>query len=424
MTKKDDTERAARSGRYSFDPERGGEHILDIGSMVFGPRGRPLGIGIGPTGFVAYYDDVPQPDPKYEDPAAKWAREEESLRPGMEKYVVRTVGAVAWDDVAGCAAAKTALLEALEAPTRHAALHAHYGRRPTRGVLLYGPPGCGKTMLARAVVASVQSAADLPAEARFMLSVSVQNIVSKYVGETEERIAAIFAYARAYAARWGRSLPVFFDEVDAILPRRSGGRAIMPWEESQVSVFLAELDGLRASGAVVLLATNRPHAIDEAVLRPGRVDARVLVPRPDADAASVLLTRALRGVPVLETAEALVRAACSLLYSPHVRVATVRHAGGKEYLTMADVVSGAMLAELVEQAKSRAIARDVSAGGAPTGLALADLRGALDALCEDQRRLLSHDALTEFVERVGVVPLSVEPWREKAVAFPDAEKYN
>src|SRR5690606_17531596 len=158
-----------------------------------------------------------------------------------------------------------------------------------KGAMLSGPPGCGKTMFAKAAAAEMKR---LYGEEVEFISISGSSLQSMFIGETEARISAIFTFAREYRAYRGHPLLVFMDEADVLLPDRTGRvRRVASWEESQVATFLAEMDGMQESGAFVLLATNRPEVIDQAVLRDGRCDFKIVVKRPTRDALQIILEK-------------------------------------------------------------------------------------------------------------------------------------
>ncbi|WP_375454837.1 AAA family ATPase [uncultured Methylobacterium sp.] len=367
-------------------------------------------------------------------PGDRLQAEERRLREPVERYLLMARHGVAWDDVVGNETARQHLVEAIEHPIKHRELYAHYGKKPTKGVLLYGPPGCGKTMFGKAaasVLAELHGRTDGEAS---LLSIKGPEIQSPYVGVTEEIIRAVFAYARAYRDLHRHPLVVFIDEADAILPSRDGAgrRRAMAFEESNVATFLTEMDGLEESGALVILATNRPDAIDAAILRDGRCDRKIKVERPDRAAAGTILVRALRAVPVEvrtaprivelrggdgsslgchpsdmrrlpedEVRAALAREAADLVFAPDATIAHLATDQGPAVLRLADIVNGAMLVGIVEQAKGNAFRRDLAAGGPPGGITAQDLARAVESVVEQNRGLNHHAAVVELGERTG-----------------------
>ncbi|MEN5084314.1 AAA family ATPase [Bosea sp. TWI1241] len=325
-----------------------------------------------------------------------------AARKQVEKYLLTAELDVAWDDVVGNEAARAALVEAIEAPRLHAELYAHYGQRPLKGVLLYGPPGCGKTMFARAAASVIGR---LHGKAAELVKINGPEIQSPYVGVTEQTIRDIFAFARLYAKEKGHPLTIFIDEADAILPARDGRSA--PWHASNVAAFLAEMDGLEASGAFVILATNRPDAIDAALLRDGRCDRKIRVERPTREAARQILSRGFAGAPLAggqDELEAVTDAALAAFYSPSRVLGNVRTGRGKDAsdypLHLARIVNGAMLVGIVERAKGIAFRRDLAAG-VRTGIAPADVVAAVDEVERENKGLDHSHAVMEFIQTIG-----------------------
>ncbi|KYH36944.1 MAG: AAA family ATPase, CDC48 subfamily [Candidatus Bathyarchaeota archaeon B23] len=194
---------------------------------------------------------------------------------------------VHWDDIGGLEEVKQRLKEAVEWPLKNPEAFRRMGITPPKGILLYGPPGCGKTLLARAVATE--------SEANF-ISVRGPEIFSKWVGESEKAIREIFRKARMAAPSI-----IFFDEIDAIAPSRGLGFGDSRVTERVISQLLTEIDGLIAlQNVVVIGATNRPDILDTALLRPGRFDRRIYVPPPDYEARLEILKIKTREMPLAE----------------------------------------------------------------------------------------------------------------------------
>src|SRR5919109_388961 len=193
------------------------------------------------------------------------------IQPSALREVLVQRPNMGWDDIGGLQQVKEELAEAIEWPLKHANLFAEANVEPPKGILLYGPPGTGKTMIAKAVAAT--------SEANF-ISIKGPELISKWVGESEKGIREVFRKARQAAP-----CVIFFDELDAIAPRRGGSEGDSHVTERVISQMLTELDGLEdLKGVVVIGATNRPDIIDEALLRPGRFDRMLEVPVPDKEA--------------------------------------------------------------------------------------------------------------------------------------------
>jgi transitional endoplasmic reticulum ATPase len=193
------------------------------------------------------------------------------VQPSAMREVLVQRPNVGWEDIGGLQQVKEELTEAIEWPLKHADLFAEADVEPPKGILLYGPPGTGKTMIAKAVAAT--------SEANF-ISIKGPELISKWVGESEKGVREVFRKARQAAP-----CVIFFDELDAVAPRRGGGsEGDAHVTERVISQMLTELDGLEdLKGVVVIGATNRPDIIDEALLRPGRFDRLLEVPLPDKD---------------------------------------------------------------------------------------------------------------------------------------------
>jgi transitional endoplasmic reticulum ATPase len=209
----------------------------------------------------------------------------QEVDPSAIREVFVEVPDVHWDDVGGLAEVKQQLIESVEWPLKHAALFARAGIRPPKGLLLSGPPGCGKTLLAKAVANESQVN---------FISVKGPALLSKYVGESEKGVREVFKKGRQAAP-----CIIFFDEIDALVPTRGGGDADSHVGERVISQFLTEMDGVEElAGVLVLAATNRPDLLDPALLRPGRFDVQVTIDLPDEDGRKEIFRIGLRGKPL------------------------------------------------------------------------------------------------------------------------------
>ena len=315
-------------------------------------------------------------------------------RTGVEQLVIAEAPDVSWADIGGLGPQIDRIRDAIELPFAHPGLYRGYGLRAPKGVLLYGPPGCGKTLIAKAVATSLaDSASGRPAA---FLNIKGPELLSKFVGETERQIRAIFVQARKAAAE-DRPVVVFFDEMEALLRTRGTGVS-SDVETMIVPQVLSEIDGVESLRNVIVIgASNREDMIDPAILRPGRLDVKIRIDRPDAEAAADILAKHLRADLPLDPGElagaggdreaaaaAMRRAAVDALYArtPATAVLEVVCASGaRETLHLADLASGAMLAAVVARAKTAAI-KDEIAGG-PGGLSTARL---LEAIAVEARQ--------------------------------------
>jgi transitional endoplasmic reticulum ATPase len=207
------------------------------------------------------------------------------ITPSAMREVYVEVPQVHWNDVGGLKEVKQQLTESVEWPLKKPEVFKHMGIKPPRGVLLFGPPGCGKTLLARAVATE--------SEANF-ISVKGPEIFSKWVGESEKAVREIFRKGRTAAPSI-----IFFDELDAVVPRRGLGYADSGASERVISQLLTEIDGIEPlQNVLVIAATNRPDMLDPAVMRPGRFDRLIYVPAPSSDALREVFKIHTRSMPL------------------------------------------------------------------------------------------------------------------------------
>ena len=267
-----------------------------------------------------------------------------------------------WDDIGGQKSAKTEMREAIEGPIKHAAIFKAYGKKSVKGILLYGPPGCGKTLLAKAAANSLAAMYGKSTASGFIY-VKGPEILNKWVGQSEETIRNLFQRARDHQKREGYPAVLFIDEADAILGARGTSSMISGMEKTIVPMFLAEMDGLDENGPLVLLATNRSDSLDPAVVRDGRVDRKIEVTRPTQEDAVEIFEMYLRGKPICEAT----RPEYSEAFSKAVFASGLKMR-----------VCGALIAGIVDQAISLAMRRDITAGvEKPTGLTMDDISAAV-----------------------------------------------
>ncbi len=207
------------------------------------------------------------------------------VTPTAMREVYIEVTTVHWEDAGGLDDVKQRLIEAVEWPIKSPEIFTKLGIRPPKGILLYGPPGCGKTLLARAVATE--------SEANF-ISIKGPEVFSKWVGESEKAIREVFRKARMAAPA-----VVFLDEIDSLTPRRGMGMSDSGVSERVISQLLTEMDGIvTLQDIVVIAATNRPDMVDPAVLRPGRFDRLIYVPEPDEKSRLQILKIYTKGMPI------------------------------------------------------------------------------------------------------------------------------
>lgn len=323
---------------------------------------------------------------------------------GKVKQWIHSAPEQGFDDIVGNQKALSQLKDALTAPMLFKKLYEEYGMVAPKGAVLYGPPGCGKTMFARAAACELKKLYKKDVE--FIL-LGAMELQSKYFGETEQRIRDIFNFARLYKAKHGHPLLIFIDEAETFLPDRTGkARHVYPFEESQVATFLSEMDGIQESGAFVLLATNRPEALDEALLRDGRCDFKIRINRPDQEAMEIILQKVLKDIPRNGPLEDLVFAAVESFLDPHKVLMEASLMGvnlekekivqlkGRHFL-FEHIISGAMLVSIAERSKRIAFARDKETG-VFSGVSAHDVATAVNLLWEENRNLGHSYALDEF----------------------------
>ncbi|MDZ7577739.1 MAG: proteasome ATPase [Candidatus Nanopelagicales bacterium] len=292
----------------------------------------------------------------------------------VEELVLEEVPDIDYSDIGGLGPQIEMIRDAVELPFLHAELFAEHALAAPKGILLYGPPGCGKTLIAKAVANSLAKQVSKVAESKdarsFFLNIKGPELLNKYVGETERHIRLVFQRAREKASE-GTPVIVFFDEMDSLFRTRGSGVS-SDVENTIVPQLLSEIDGVESlENVIVIGASNREDMIDPAILRPGRLDVKIKIERPDAQGAADIFSRYLTPTLPLhaddlaendgspeETCAAMIRAAVERIYTESVdnRFLEVTYANGdKEILYFRDFNSGAMIENIVSRAKKMAI---------------------------------------------------------------------
>lgn len=236
---------------------------------------------------------------------------------------------ITWNDIGGLQDAKAALQECVELPFAFPDLFKWYNKKPMKGVELYGPPGCGKTMLAKALVTSLRNRTKASDDGFFY--VKGPEILDPYVGVAEANVRKLFAKGRLHKKKHGVPGVLFVDEADAILGKRGTGIS-SDMEKTIVPTFLAEMDGLDDFSVVVILATNRNDILDPAIVRPGRVNRAIKVGRPNEDESRAIFELYLSKVPMAKQTTTAVtfaaRNAAKLLFSGENVIYEITRKGG------------------------------------------------------------------------------------------------
>jgi proteasome-associated ATPase len=308
---------------------------------------------------------------------------EKLLRQEAEELILEEVPDITYADVGGLDSQIEAITDAVELPYLHRALFNDYDLPAPKGILLYGPPGCGKTLIAKAVANSLsQKVAELTGNRNvrsYFLNIKGPELLNKYVGETERQIRVVFQRAREKAEE-GVPVIIFFDEMDSLFRTRGTGIS-SDMESTIVPQLLAEIDGVESLRDVIVIgATNREDLIDPAILRPGRLDVKIKIERPDADAAAQIFQRYLHAdLPIDESSirdlgggdrakaiQVMIEETVTDMYrvTDENRFLEVTYQGGdKEVLYFKDFASGAMIENIVRRAKKLAVKREIADKG-------------------------------------------------------------
>ncbi len=291
----------------------------------------------------------------------------------VEELILEEVPDIRYEDIGGLSRQIEQIRDAIELPYLYPDLFKEHKLRPPKGVLLYGPPGCGKTLIAKAVANSL---AKKVAEATgqqgksYFLNIKGPELLNKYVGETERHIRLVFQRAREKASE-GMPVVVFFDEMDSLFRTRGSGVS-SDVENTIVPQLLSEIDGVEGlENVIVIGASNREDMIDPAILRPGRLDVKIKIERPDAEAAKDIFSKyitpdlplhpedlAEHGGNREATVQAMIQRVTERMYAEteENRFLEVTYANGdKEVLYFKDFNSGAMIQNIVDRAKKMAI---------------------------------------------------------------------
>jgi proteasome-associated ATPase len=304
-------------------------------------------------------------------------------RPEVESLILEEVPDISYADVGGLDDQIEAITDAVELPFLHRDLFVEHRLPAPKGILLYGPPGCGKTLIAKAVANSLaKKVAEVSGDAKatsYFLNIKGPELLNKYVGETERQIRLVFQRAREKAEE-GMPVIVFFDEMDSLFRTRGTGIS-SDMESTIVPQLLAEIDGVETlKNVIVIGASNREDLIDPAILRPGRLDVKIKIERPDEGAAAQIFARYLTADLPLDESEirtlgggdrdktvaAMIEQTVGEMYrteDDNRFIEVTYQNGDKEVLYFKDFSSGAMIENIVRRAKKIAIKRVIAGDG-------------------------------------------------------------
>jgi proteasome-associated ATPase len=398
--------------------------VVKISALLAGDRLR-VGGGAGEQSTIVYRSELLA---KEKLRAGDEVRVDAGFRVALEAlprskqndYFLDSVPELPWEKVGGQREAITAIREAIEGPVLHPELYARFQHATPKGFLLHGPPGCGKTLIGKATAWNLtqQLRAKTGVEMReFFMHIKGPEILNMWVGESERMVREIFATARE-KRREGFLPFIFIDEAESILGTRRAGRSSNILS-TLVPMFCTEMDGLESlHDAVIIIASNRADLIDPAILRPGRIDRKIKVARPDIEGAreiyALYLTPDLPYDPAILAEKGTSQSAAEYLVGRVIDAQFARNddnkllnitlrSGRKDVLYRGDFVSGAIIASIVERAKSLAIRRAIT-GSEDAGIGEADLLTSLDAeyrendifppsdITEDWLHLIDHDS--------------------------------
>ncbi len=391
---------------------------LRVGADVQGGQGRVVDLSSALKGDVVKSGDEVRLDQTGRVAIEHFPKQE------TRDYFVEEVPDTPWSAVGGQEKAIALIRETIELPLLHPEIYKKFDKKPIKGILLYGPPGCGKTLIGKAIAHNL--AREYSKEAgqevkEYFMHISGPKILNMWLGETERIVREIFATARE-KSKEGRLVVIFMDEAESVLRTRSTGRWLNI-SNTVVPQFCAELDGLVSLENVVLVLTsNRPDYIDPAILRPERIDRKVKVERPNKEASrdilSIYLHDRLPFDPALVKEQggnecarvALVESTLAHLWRKSTQTEFLKVAfrnGNTETLHWKDLVSGALIKSVVDRAKDIAIRRAIAEPTTDHGINESDLHAAVEAEYSENEIFPKSDDAQDWLKLLDFEPESV-----------------
>lgn len=392
---------------------------LRVGSDTPGSDGRLVLRGSALTDTKIHTGDEVRLDPSGRIALEHFAKQE------SRDYFLEEVPNIPWEKVGGQKEAIGLIRDTIEQPLLHPEIFARYDKKPIKGMLLYGPPGCGKTLIGKATAYNLSREYEKRTgkEANeYFMAISGPKILNMWLGETERMVREIFKTARE-KAKEGRLVFIFMDEAESVLRTRSSGR-YLNISNTVVPQFCAELDGLQSLENVVLMLTsNRPDYIDPAVLRPGRIDRKVKINRPDRASSEQILGIYLHDDLPFDpellkkyngdadcARKELIEAVTDHIWSKRKENEFLKvflRTGSSETLYFKDLVSGAILASIVDRAKDHAIKRAIADPKAENGISLDDLIQAANQEYKENEIFPKSDTMEDWLQLLDYAPENV-----------------